>query len=398
MSHAVIEAVSAMAAASLDVFVESAPYMLLGMAVAGLLRAFVPEGFIFSKLGGRGPGSVAWASLLGAPLPLCSCGVIPAAAEIRRRGAGKGATAAFLVSTPETGVDSVAVTYALLGPAMAVIRPLAAVVTATLAGLFVNALDRDRPPGAHSGAHSGALSGALSGAPRSGSALHAPVDFAAGMSMPHADAHACTDGWACGTGPSRQTPPLARLMAGIRYAFGDLLPDIGGWFVLGVALSGVISVLVPPDFIQARLGSGILPMLAVLAVAVPLYVCATASTPIAAALLVKGLSPGAALVFLLAGPATNAATLAVAVKILGKRGAACYLAAIIVCSLAAGLCLDAFFPGVAANTAVFLATSGEVAPGVASYLAAGILAACLLWPLFTRRRGPCDCQCSGHGG
>jgi len=386
MSHAVIDTVSAMAAASLDVFVESAPYMLFGMVVAGLLRAFVPEGFIFSRLGGRGPGSVAWASLLGAPLPLCSCGVIPAAAEIRRRGAGKGATAAFLISTPETGVDSVAVTYALLGPAMAVIRPLAAVVTATLAGLFVNALDRDRPPAASSGA------------PRSGSALHAPADFAAGLSAPDTDPDACAGNCGCGNGPSRQAPLLARLLAGIRYAFGDLLPDIGGWFVLGVALSGIISVLVPPDFIQARLGSGILPMLAVLAVAVPLYVCATASTPIAAALLVKGLSPGAALVFLLAGPATNAATLAVTVKILGKRGAACYLAAIIVCSLAAGLCLDAFFPGVAAKTADFLATAGEDAPGVASYLAAGILAACLLWPLFARRRGSCDCQCSGHGG
>ncbi|MDQ7830866.1 MAG: SO_0444 family Cu/Zn efflux transporter [Desulfovibrionaceae bacterium] len=382
MSHAVIEAVSAMAAASLDVFVESAPYMLFGMFVAGLLRAFVPEGFIFSKLGGRGPGSVLWASLLGAPLPLCSCGVIPAAAEIRRRGAGKGATTAFLISTPETGVDSVAVTYALLGPAMAVIRPLAAVVTATLAGLFVNALDRDRP------------TAATLQAPRSGSALHAPVDFAAGLSTPDTDPDACTGNCGCGNGPSQKAPLLVRLMAGIRYAFGNLLPDIGGWFVLGVVLSGIISALVPPDFIQARLGSGLLPMLAVLAVAVPLYVCATASTPIAAALLVKGLSPGAALVFLLAGPATNAATLAVAVKILGKRGTACYLAAIVACSLAAGLALDAFFPGVAAKTAAFLATSGEDAPGLPSYLAAVALAACLLWPLFAKRRTACECGCT----
>jgi uncharacterized membrane protein YraQ (UPF0718 family) len=388
MPHAVIEAVSAMAAASLDVFVESAPYMLFGMFVAGLLRAFAPEGFIFSRLGGRGPGSVLWASLLGAPLPLCSCGVIPAAAEIRRRGAGKGATAAFLISTPETGVDSVAVTYALLGPAMAVIRPLAAVVTATLAGFFVNAMDNNRP------------TAATPQPPRSGCALHAPADFAAGRSCPDpfADAEACTCGGDCGGGPSRQSSLLCRLAAGTRYAFGELLPDIGGWFVLGVVLSGIISALVPPDFIQARLGSGILPMLAVLAVAVPLYVCATASTPIAAALLVKGLSPGAALVFLLAGPATNAATLAVAVKILGKRGAVGYLTAIVVCSLAAGLCLDAFFPGVAAKTADFLATSGEDAPGLPSYLAAAILAACLLWPLVAKRRASCDCQCSGHGG
>ncbi|MEF3696396.1 MAG: SO_0444 family Cu/Zn efflux transporter [Desulfolutivibrio sp.] len=383
MPHAVIEAVSSMAAASLDVFVESAPYMLFGMFVAGLLRAFAPEGFIFSRLGGRGPGSVLWASLLGAPLPLCSCGVIPAAAEIRRRGAGKGATAAFLISTPETGVDSVAVTYALLGPAMAVIRPVAAIVTATLAGLFVNALDRDRP------------TAAAPQAPRSGRALHAPADFAAGMSTPDACANACTAGCDCGGGPSPQSSFLSRLAAGIRYAFGELLPDIGGWFVLGVVLSGIISALVPPDFIQARLGSGILPMLAVLAVAVPLYVCATASTPIAAALLVKGLSPGAALVFLLAGPATNAATLAVAVKILGKRGAACYLTAIVVCSLAAGLCLDAFFPGVAAKTADFLAASGEDAPGLPSYLAAAVLAACLLWPLVAKRRTTCECGCTG---
>jgi len=373
-----------MAAASLDVFVESAPYMLFGMVVAGLMRAFAPEGFIFSRLGGRGPGSVLLASLLGAPLPLCSCGVIPAAAEIRRRGAGRGATAAFLISTPETGVDSVAVTYALLGPAMAVIRPVAAIVTATLAGLFVNALDRDR------------TTAAAPQAPRSGCALHAPADFAAGLSTSAPFANACTAGCDCGNGPSRQTSLPARLAAGIRYAFGELLPDIGGWFVLGVVLSGIISTLVPPDFIQDRLGSGILPMLAVLAVAVPLYVCATASTPIAAALLVKGLSPGAALVFLLAGPATNAATLAVAVKILGKRGAVGYLAAIVVCSLGAGLCLDAFFPGVAAKTADFLATAGEDAPGLPSYLAAAILAACLLWPLVAKRRLNGECGCSGQ--
>jgi len=375
--------------ASLDVFVASAPYMLFGMFVAGALRAYVPEGFIVSRLGGRNAMSVLWASLLGAPLPLCSCGVIPAAAEIRRRGAGKGATAAFLVSTPETGVDSVAVTYALLGPAMAVIRPLAAVFTATLAGLIVNALDRDR------------REAAPTHAPRSGLALHGPADFAAGF--PLDEAGACDPGCSCVSRPpcpAGPAPHPARLAAGLRYAFCDLLPDIGGWFLLGVLLSGVITTLVPPDFIETRLGSGILPMLAVLAVAVPLYVCATASTPIAAALLAKGLSPGAALVFLLAGPATNAATLSVAVKLLGKRGAACYLGAIAVCSLAAGLCLDAFFPAVGVSTAAYLATAGESAPGLASYASALVLAFFLLRPLFMKNTDPCGdgCDCGTRGG
>jgi uncharacterized membrane protein YraQ (UPF0718 family) len=369
-----------MCEASADVFVESAPYMLFGMFVAGALRAYVPEDFVVSRLGGRTATSVLWASLLGAPLPLCSCGVIPAAAEIRRRGAGKGATAAFLVSTPETGVDSVAVTYALLGPAMAVIRPLAAVLTATVAGLFVNALDRDR------------REAASSRAPRSGLALHGPADFAAGL--PLDEAAGCGPDCSCASRPARPAPHPARLAAGLRYAFCDLLPDIGGWFLLGVVLSGIISALVPPGFIETRLGSGILPMLAVLAVAAPLYVCATASTPIAAALLAKGLSPGAALVFLLAGPATNAATMAVSVKLLGKRGAACCLGAIAVCSLAAGLCLDAFFPAVGVSTAAYLATAGESPPGLASYASALVLAFFLLRPLFTKKAPSCGDGCA----
>lgn len=379
----VLTLVADMFQASLDMFVESAPYMLFGMVVAGLLRTFVPQRFIAARLSGRGPGGVLWAALLGAPLPLCSCGVIPAAADLRRRGAGKGATAAFLVATPETGVDSIAVTYALLGPAMAVIRPLAAVLTALLCGLAVNALDRDPPRSA----------------PRPGDALHAPPDLAAGLSLAALDDDApggcgCDGGCGAPAAPGPASLPR-RIRHGLAYAFTDLLPDIGGWFLLGVLLSGVITVLVPPDFIQARLGTGILPMLAVLAVAVPLYVCATASTPIAAALLLKGLSPGAALVFLLAGPATNAATLAVTVKILGKRGAACSLAAIAVCALAAGLALDAFFPALGPATAAALAAGGESSPQAASWLSALVLAVFLARPLFARPSPASGDACPG---
>jgi uncharacterized membrane protein YraQ (UPF0718 family) len=121
------------------------------------------------------------------------------------------------------------------------------------------------------------------------------------------------------------------------YAFNDLLGDIGKWFLAGILIAGLITALIPPQFIETNLGEGFLSMLIMLAVGLPMYVCATASTPIAAALAFKGLSPGAALVFLLAGPATNAASLAVLSNILGKRATLIHISSIAICSLAMGM-------------------------------------------------------------
>ena len=340
-------------AESWEVLVESAPYMLFGFVAAGLLKAFLPEGLVAKHLGNGNTTSVLKASLLGVPLPLCSCAVIPAAAEIRRRGASKGATAAFLISTPETGVDSIAVTYALLGPVMAVVRPLAAFATATFTGLFVNLLKRGDNetvdpallPHIHGLEHAHGH-GHGHGHGRLHGGCETPLDSVG-----------CGCGCAKGSGPSPQTL-LQKVRFGLSYAFGDLLGDIGLWFLGGVLAAGLISALIPPGFLESLPGGGAASMLLMLLVAVPLYVCATASTPIAAALALKGVSPGAALVFLLAGPATNAATIAVAAKILGRRAAAVYLGAIVICSLALGLLVDAVFAALGLDVAAWT-TGGE---------------------------------------
>lgn len=301
-----------------NVLVEASPYVLFGFFVAGLLKVFVPDGVMAAHLGGRGVKPVLKAALVGVPLPLCSCGVLPAALGLRRQGAGKGAAAAFMISTPETGVDSMAVTYALIDPVMTVVRPVAATITAVVAGLLVNAF-----PGRE-------------------------ADLSPSPIPPMAKDGGCGgEGCGCGCGHAPDAPagPSFRdkFASGMRYAFGEMLGDIGRWLMLGVLVAGLISVAVPDDFLASFAGGGILSYLVMLAVALPLYVCATASTPIAASLLLKGISPGAALVFLLAGPATNGATITVMLKTLGRRATGLYLAAIVGCSLGMAYAVDRLY-------------------------------------------------------
>lgn len=289
----------------------SAPYMLLGFFGAGLLKAFIPDNFIARHLGKESGRNLFKAALFGAPIPLCSCGVLPAAAGIRKQGASKGATTAFLISTPETGIDSIAVSWALLDPLMAIIRPIAAIVTALITGQLVRLFDSDT----------------------AAAELPAPPDTACSSNCCHAANAAVL----------HQTSLMQRLRSGLSFAFGDLFNDIAGWFLIGILLSGIISLFVSPSWIETWLGNPLVAMLAMLVIATPLYVCATASTPIAAALVLKGLNPGAALVFLLAGPATNAAAITVISRILGKRATLLYLAGIILCSFALGIGVDAIY-------------------------------------------------------
>lgn len=308
--NAVFATVVSIFAASWNVLLESAPWMLFGFFVAGLFRAFLPADFIAKHLGGNGLSGILKASAFGVPVPLCSCGVLPAAAGLKERGAGKGPVASFLVSTPETGVDSMAVTYALLDPLMTAVRPVVSFFTAIAAGVAVSFSERfgKQGPARESGVATRACSGSSCG---------------------------------CGGGktPSRENA-VVKFRGGMAFAFGELLGDIGRWFLFGVLLAGCIAVLVPPDMMAGLAGNEYLSMIAMLAVAVPLYVCATASTPIAAALALKGISPGAALVFLLAGPATNIASLTVVSRLLGKRATGVYLLVIIVMSLAAGVLVN----------------------------------------------------------
>ncbi len=285
-----------------DVLGEMAPFLLFGFLMAGILSVFVPAELIERHLGGSGFASAAKAAIFGIPLPLCSCGVIPVSASLRRHKAGKGATASFLIATPQTGVDSILVTLSLLGWVFAIFRPIAALVSGVIGGTAVSAL----------------------------SAQHAEEDDGRADQEDHT---AC-----CGY----QTPS-GKIRSVFHYGFVTLARDIGTHLLIGLVIAGVISALVPGDFFAAYLGTGIFAMLVLLAGGIPVYVCATASVPIAAAMIAKGITPGAALVFLMTGPATNAATVAILWRIMGKRATIVYIASVAVTALASGLMLDYIF-------------------------------------------------------
>ncbi len=302
----VLSFLSELGVASWWMLAEMAPYLLLGFLMAGLLSVFISPEWVERHLGGSRFGQIFKASLFGVPLPLCSCGVIPVAASLRRHGAGKGATTAFLLSTPQTGVDSIAVTYALLGPFLAVFRPLAALLTGVFGGGLVHAVDRDSSPAESSASAAGAAG------------------------------EACADS-DCGGGAAAGEP---RLLAALRYGLVTLPRDIGRALVVGLLLSGVIAALVEPAALEGVLGRGLLPILLAMAIGVPLYVCATASVPIAVAMIHAGLSPGAALAFLISGPATNGATLTTLWRVLGWRSVVVFLLTVVAGAVGSGLLVD----------------------------------------------------------
>ncbi len=375
------------------VLLESAPFMLLGFFIAGLLKAFVGPEFISKNLGSGKTSDVFKASILGVPIPLCSCGVIPAAAQLRQQGASKGATTSFLISTPETGVDSIAVTYALLDPVMTIFRPFAAFITAVIAGILVDkdAKKNQKPevvaelipkaillPKANENVEDNGCSGKCE--------CHSHEDHQHAQSSccdSKADSGCgCESGCGCGNTHDEERPEsfCGKLSFGMKYSFGNLLQDIGIWFLGGVILAGIFGALIPDGFIERNLGDGFLPLLIMLAAAVPLYVCATASTPIAAALALKGLSPGAALVFLLAGPATNAASFTVVAKLLGKRSAFIYLGTIIGCSLALGVFVNWLYYSMGLSVTNWVQPGVEDSHGLLSSICALILLALIVIP------------------
>jgi uncharacterized membrane protein YraQ (UPF0718 family) len=285
---------------------ESSLYVIFGLVVSGLLRVFLNPESVARQLGRGKFKSVFKAAFLGIPLPLCSCGVLPAAVSLRKQGANTGATTAFLISTPESGVDSLAITYALLDPLMTIARPIAAFTTATAAGIAENTLNPPKNVDAVA------------------ADLTCPVD-------------ACCDGINCPPEEHKRHHTLKeKIMAGFRYALTDVWGDMAGWFLLGILLAGVITALIPDEILIRYLGGGVSSMFLMLAVGIPLYICATASTPVAAALILKGVSPGAALVFLLAGPATNVTSLTVLWGTLGKRATVIYLTAICLSAVSSG--------------------------------------------------------------
>lgn len=279
-----------------QVLLDLAPSLFLGAVIAGLLHGLLPRNFVGKHL--KGPFGVAKAVLLGVPLPLCSCGVLPAAFGLKRDGASDGAAVGFLISTPQTGVDSIFVSGSLLGWPFALFKVVAAGVTGLFGGLLTE---------------------------KWGGAANQVA--------------------AAGTAGDAHNPRGWRGMA--EHAI-ELLRSIWGWLTLGVLISAAITTFLPPDLLSASGAGGTLwAMLLALAIGLPLYVCATASVPIAAALVAAGLPTGAALVFLMAGPATNAATVGALFRALGRRVTAIYLTTIILGSMAGGLLFESVWPSMA---------------------------------------------------
>ena len=319
---------------------EMSPYLLFGFFVAGVMAMFVSRRMVERHLGGAGVMPIFKASLFGVPLPLCSCGVIPVAMSLHKHGAGRGATVAFLLSPPQTGADSILVTYSLLGPVFAIFRPVAALVTGLVGGVLVN------------------LFGQKNGSPAQ-AAADAPRE------------------------PEPVVTLARRIRDGLKHGFVTLPRNIGKPLLIGLVVAGVISALVPANFFADRLGKGLPAMLVMMLIGIPIYVCASASVPVAAALIAAGLSPGAAFVFLMTGPATNAAGLTTIWNTLGRRTAILYLVTVASCALAGGLILDALVEQVdiAAGTHVH-----DMGTGWIQHASAIILLAILGYALFTPKR------------
>ena len=336
---------------------ESAPWLLVGFAVAGALHALVPVPVMQRWLGAGRSWAVTRAAVLGIPLPLCSCSVIPTAAALRSGGASRGSTAAFAISTPEVDAPSISLTWGMIGPWLAIARPIAALGTALGVGVLIDRFVPERGEAAQSD----------------------PVDAECGSTA------CCAE-----PAPTPASEPLG-FVAALRFSLVTLPRNLALWILLGLALSAVVSALVPDDFFEqvAQVDrTGLLTKLAALVVGIPWYVCATASTPLAAALIATGLSPGAALVFLLAGPATNPATIGWVWRDLGARALGIYLGGIAIGALATGIALDAIMPSIDLRDVGTAHVHDHASPAriVMAIVMLAILAPGLIAPIVVRLR------------
>ncbi|MCQ2294313.1 MAG: SO_0444 family Cu/Zn efflux transporter [Bacteroidales bacterium] len=279
----------------LHIINQMSPYLLLGFLIAGVMHAFIPTVFYQKHFSQPNFGSVLKAALFGIPLPLCSCGVIPTAMSLRNEGASKGAVTSFLIATPQTGIDSILATYGLLGLPFAIVRPIAALVTALVGG---------------------SMSNMLSGNDEEQSCKNCSVEEKSQMTL------------------------AQRLVLVIRYAYLDMIQSIGKWLMVGLIVAGLITIFVPQNWFSVFEGNTLLSMLVVLAISIPMYLCATGSIPIAVALIMKGLTPGAALVLLMAGPACNMASVLVVKSVMGTRSLIIYLAAVVIGAIGFGCLVD----------------------------------------------------------
>lgn len=335
---------------------EMSPYLLLGFGIAGLMHTFVPSHLYNRFLSKRGVRSVFYAAALGVPIPLCSCGVLPTAMSLRREGASKGATTSFLIATPQTGIDSIMATYSLMGFPFAILRPIAALVTALLGGILVDAFDRNN-----------------------------------GEGVDNVEAEPLS------TTP-KYTTMKDKLCGALKYGYVDMMQDIGKWLVAGLLVAGIITLGVPEDFFAQFADRPLVGMLLVLICAVPMYLCATGSIPIAVALMLKGVTPGAALVLLMAGPAVNVASVLVIRKVLGNRTLWLYLAAIVGGAFAFALCIDHLLPREWFTSALStISTSCHTNTSWFHILCTIILSILLLYGIWRRYYHTNTHQCSCNG-
>jgi hypothetical protein len=341
-----------------ELVLDAAPWLLFGMVVAGLVKAWAPQKGMARLLGGRGLGSVVNGALIGAPLPICSCGVLPAAIGLRRSGASREATTSFLVATPETGVDSVALSFGMLGPFLAIARPIAAISSAIATGLMMRFLPGDEAAPAEPAADTCATSGCCSSCGESEQAEVEAFDV-------------------------KTASAFQRTASGLRYALVDIFDDIAGWMMIGLVLAAATMTWIPPQALSS-FGGGLPAMLLMVLIGIPMYICATASTPVAASLLMVGVSPGAAMVFMLAGPATNIATLGVVRKEMGNRAVMLYLGGVIASALVAGLVTDFVARAMSIDIAIEMARDGEIVPEWLAVASAVILIAMAMRPLLLR--------------
>lgn len=281
-------------------FIEMSPYILLGLLFVGVLNLFVKKESITKHLGKNDLSSIIKASLFGVPLPLCSCGVVPTSVYFAKSGASKGSVISFLTSTPQTGVDSIIATYGMMGPVFAVFRPFAAFFMGIINGTFVNKFSKN--------------------------------DVNTEILFQDYDENHSNNNF------------KNKFKSYLHYSFVEFLDDIAPQFAVGLIIAATITYFIPDNFFSGSLiQDGITGMLAIILVGVPMYVCATSSIPIAVSLIAKGFSPGVAFVFLAVGPATNAASFAILMKVLGKKTAIAYLFALIASSIAFGYLLDFIF-------------------------------------------------------
>jgi hypothetical protein len=320
---------------------DMAPWLLIGFAVAGVLSVMVSSAWVQRHLGGGGIMPVIKATLFGVPLPLCSCGVIPVTAGMYRQGASRGAASAFLLATPQTGVDSIFATYALLGPVFAVVRPVVALVSGIFGGAVIDLVDRRE-------------------------ADNQQTD----------DLKSCSD---CHDDDVTGGNKFSRML---RYGFVTLPGDIAWAMMVGVVVAGVLGAFIQQDQFESLLGGGITAMLLMMLVGTPLYVCSTASIPLALGFMHLGASPGAALVFLITGPATNAATISVMWKLLGRRTAIIYLLTVVISALIAGWLLDKVGVSLPMSS---LGHAHDQTMGVMNHISAAVLIFLLMFGLISRR-------------